>query len=87
VSGRLLTVAEASAEFFVPERTIRTWIGRGFVRWRDGYLDEDEVAGVERKLRRGPRERHLLALADSLSHDLPQANPSPSPVNLRRMSK
>jgi hypothetical protein len=72
----LLTVAEAATEFFVPEKTIRTWIARDYLGLRNGLVSEAELAEVEKKLRRKPREGQLLALADHLKHDVSQANPS-----------
>jgi hypothetical protein len=62
LSERLITVAEASGEFWVPEKTIRTWIERGLLSWHTpGLLLEADVAEVERQTRQLPRMRRLLA--------------------------
>lgn len=64
--SRLLTVAEAAEEFFVPEKTIRRWIDRDLLRWqRPGLVLDSDVAAAEAKTRRVRRMRDLLALTSN----------------------
>lgn len=63
---RLLTVAEAAEEFFVPEKTVRRWLDRELLNWhRPGLLLDTDVAAVEARTRRLRRTRHLLALTST----------------------
>lgn len=63
---RFITVAEAAAEYFVPERTVRTWIARGLCEWvGTGLLDDDDVMRAEYSTRRTRRMGDLLARAGS----------------------
>lgn len=61
---RFITVAQAAEEYFVPERTVRTWIARGLVTWvGTGLLDDDDVMRAEHSTRRTRRMSDLLARA------------------------
>lgn len=74
---RFLTVAQASEEYFVPERTVRTWVARGLVRWVGaGLLADDEVMAAERATRRNPRLLDLLAKAGAVESSSAPENPS-----------
>lgn len=65
MNDRLLTVAEASDEYFVPEKTIRTWLERGRLSWyQPGLLLDSDLATVERQTRKESRWRKILALVD-----------------------
>lgn len=64
--GRLLTVNEAAAEFWLGPDTIRKWLrpGRGRLRWAaPGLVWEHDVADAERATRRRPRTQRLQQLA------------------------
>src|SRR5687768_11009548 len=61
---RFITVTQAAEEYFVPERTVRTWIARGLVTWvGTGLLDDDDVMRAEHSTRRTRRMGDLLARA------------------------
>lgn len=65
--GRLLTVTEAAAEFFISEKTIRRWLERALISWYEpGLLLESDVAQVELLTRRVSRMGQMLAFADAL---------------------
>lgn len=64
---KLLTLSEAAHEFWLPRKTIATWVHRQILKpTQPGlYLDED-VAEVEARLRRVPRWAALIAQAAEL---------------------
>jgi hypothetical protein len=58
---RVLTTAEAAAEFHVSVRTVESWVARGqLVPAAPGLFLEQDVADVERATRRRPRQERLL---------------------------
>jgi hypothetical protein len=61
---RALTVRDAATEFYVPLKTVETWVARGHLTLHAGLVDADDVAEVEARLRRRPRLARLLELAD-----------------------
>ena len=61
---RTLTRDQITREFFLPVKTLETWVRRGLLTpvTRGRYL-EDDVAAVEASTRRRPRLDRLVALA------------------------
>jgi hypothetical protein len=64
VSERIMTTAEAARSFWVPVRTVETWVARGrLVPAAPGLFRECDVADAERATRRQPRLAQLLGAA------------------------
>jgi hypothetical protein len=80
---RFITVTEAADEYFVPERTVRTWIARDLVHWvGTGLLDDEEVRAAEYATRRTRRMDDLLARAGIFESSSAPEPPSPHGRNM-----